>query len=60
MEQRYTVQRAFGVSRYTGRIVAEGWDLLHGDEWCQRFNTKREAIAALRQCENNQLTQVQE
>lgn len=26
-----------------------GWDLLRGNEWCQRFALKRDAMAAMRQ-----------
>jgi len=28
----------------------DGWDLLCGAEWCQRFRTKREALEAKRWC----------
>ncbi len=28
-----------------GREVSAGWDLFHGDDWSQRYATKREAMA---------------
>ena len=38
----YEVRKAYTLT-HGGREVQDGWDLLHNDEWCQRFRTKRDA-----------------
>jgi hypothetical protein len=43
--REYSVERAFGADG------PDGWDLLLGSEWCQRFTLKRDAVAAKRELE---------
>lgn len=47
-EENYRVVQAWTLTR-DGAEKRAGWDLLRGDEWCQRFWLKRDAMAAMRQ-----------
>lgn len=46
MTTKYTLQKAYTESS-RGNIVFGGWDIMCGDNWCNRYWTRREAIAAL-------------
>ena len=44
----YRVVQAWILTK-DGAEKRDGWDLLDGDNWCQRFWYKRDAVAAMRQ-----------
>jgi len=53
MTTTYQVVKAWTLSD-KGKEMADGWDLLHGEEWCQRFALKRDALAAMRELQPRQ------
>jgi hypothetical protein len=43
----YTIVKAYKMSERTGLDVFDGWDIYCGDNWCQRYWTRRECVSAL-------------
>ena len=46
MTEKYTLRKAYRMNR-NGMDVFDGWDIYCGDNWCQRYWTRRDCINAL-------------